>query len=182
MVAEVVPYHWATILPQAPVAERPHVLPPEWQKEYTELRSSPPRQRQPLSDREVLGFLRRTLFDIQRTSARTLAAVSESYDLIRFADNLSNPLYRSADTFRGNLAATRPIQSIAIEDAVSSHRFKIGQSVNYKSGPIGVGSGSGVYKITRLLPPEGDDFQYKIKSAAEPHEKIVKESQLDRAG
>ena len=71
---------------------------------------------------------------------------------------------------------------MAIEDAVRSHRFKIGQSVNYTLGPFGVGSGSGVYKITQLLPPEGDDFQYKIKSAAEPHEKIVKESQLDRAG
>jgi len=175
----------ATILPQAPVAERPHVLPPEWQKEHSEVGSPLPfRQRQPLSDREVLGFFRRALFDIQRTSARTLTAVSESYDLIRFADNLSNPLYRSADTIRGNLvhAATRPIQSIAMEDAVSSHRFKIGQSVNYTSGPFAQAVASGVYKITQLLPPEGDDFQYKIKSAAEPHERVVKESQLDRAG
>src|SRR5262249_18340844 len=108
---------------------------------------------------------------------------SESYDLIRLADNLSNPLYRSADTIRGNLvrAATRPIQSIAMEDAVSSHRFKIGQSVNYTSVPFGVGSGSSIYKITQLLPPEGDDFQYRIKSAAEPHERVAKESQLDRA-
>ena len=135
----------------------------------------------PLCPRSV-GFPRRALFDIQRTSARTLTAVSESYDLIRFADNLSNPLYRSADAIRGNLAATRPIQSMAIEDAVRNHRFKIGQSVNYTSAPFGVGSGSGVYKITQLLPPEGDDFQYKIKSAAEPHERVVKESQLDRAG
>jgi hypothetical protein len=132
----------------------------------------------------VLDFLRRALFDIQRTSARTLAAVSESYYLIRFADNLSNPLYRSADTIRGNLvcAATRPIQSVAMEDAVSSHRFKIGQSVNYTSGPFGAGSASGVYKIMQLLPPEGDDFQYKIKSAGELHERVAKESQLDYAG
>jgi len=167
------------------VAERPHVLPPEWQKEHSELDSPLPfRQGQPLSDREVLSFLHRALFDIQRTSARTLATVSEPYDLIRFADNLSNPLYRSADTIRGNLvrAATPPIQSIAMENAVSSHKFRIGQSVNYTSGPFGVGSGSGVYKITQLLPPEGDDFQYKIKSAAEPHERVAKESQLDRAG
>ena len=65
-------------------------------------------------------------------------------------------------------------------DAVSNHKFKIGQSVNYTSGPFGAASVSGVYKITRLLPPEGDDFQYKIKSAAEPHERVAKESQLDR--
>ena len=40
----------------------------------------------------------------------------------------------------------------------------------------------GIYQITQLLPPEGDDFQYKIKSAAEPHERVAKESQLDRIG
>jgi hypothetical protein len=68
------------------------------------------------------------------------------------------------------------------EASVTSHKFKIGQSVNYTSGPFGAGSVSGVYQITQLLPPEGDDFQYKIKSAAEPHERVAKESQLDRVG
>ena len=64
---------------------------------------------------------------------------------------------------------------------MSNHKFKIGQTVNYTSGPFGAGRASGVYKITRLLPPEGDDFQYKIKCAAEPHERVAKESQLGRA-
>jgi len=68
-----------------------------------------------------------------------------------------------------------------MEDAVSNHKFKIGQTVNYTSGPFGAGSARGVYKITRLLPPEGDDFQYKIKCAAEPHERVAKESRLGRA-
>ena len=67
-----------------------------------------------------------------------------------------------------------------MENAVSDHKFKIGQSVNYTSGPFGAGIATGVYKITRLLPPEGSDFQYKIKSTAEPHERVAKESQLDR--
>jgi hypothetical protein len=67
-----------------------------------------------------------------------------------------------------------------MEAALTSHKFKIGQSVNYTSGAFGIGSG--VYKITQLLPPEGDEFQYRIKSAAEPHERVAKESQLDRAG
>ncbi len=43
---------------------------------------------------------------------------------------------------------------------MSNHKFKVGQ--------FGAGRGSGIYKITQLLPPEGDDFQYRIKSAAEP--------------
>jgi hypothetical protein len=76
--------------------------------------------------------------------------------------------------------ATRRIEAITMENAVSNHKFKIGQSVNYTSGPFGAGIATGVYKITRLLPPEGNDFQYKIKRAAEPHERVAKESQLDR--
>jgi hypothetical protein len=67
-----------------------------------------------------------------------------------------------------------------MESAMSDHKFKIGQSVHYTSGPHGRGSSTGVYKITQLLPPEGDDRQYRIKSASEPHERVVKESQLAR--
>ena len=37
------------------------------------------------------------------------------------------------------------------------------------------------YKIIQLLPPEGGDFQYRIKSADEAHERVAKESQLDRS-
>jgi hypothetical protein len=65
-----------------------------------------------------------------------------------------------------------------MESDLSDHKFKIGQSVLYTSGPYG--RGGGVYKITQLLPPEGDDRQYRIKSASEPHERVVKESQLHR--
>jgi hypothetical protein len=64
---------------------------------------------------------------------------------------------------------------------MSDHKFKIGQSVNYTSGPFGAGRPSAVYKITKLLPPEGDDFQYRIKSGSEPNERVAKESQLNRA-
>ncbi|MGH6674326.1 MAG: hypothetical protein ACRECV_20450 [Xanthobacteraceae bacterium] len=60
------------------------------------------------------------------------------------------------------------------------HKFKVGQSVSFTSGPFGRGGTNGVYTVTLLLPPEGDDFQYRIKNANEPHERVVKESQLDR--
>lgn len=49
------------------------------------------------------------------------------------------------------------------------------------AGSFGRGDASHVYKITQLLPSESDDFQYRIKCAGEPHERVVKESQLDRA-
>ena len=37
---------------------------------------------------------------------------------------------------------------------------------------------SGVYKITQLLPAEGEAFQYRIKNVKEPHERIAKEYEL----
>jgi len=63
---------------------------------------------------------------------------------------------------------------------MSQHKFKVGQMVNYASGPFGPGGANNVYKVTQLLPAEGDDFQYRIKSPAEPHERVAKESQLSR--
>ena len=63
---------------------------------------------------------------------------------------------------------------------VPEHKFKVGQSVSFTSGPFGRGGANGIYKVMQLLPPEGDDCQYRIKSADEPHERVVKESQLSR--
>jgi hypothetical protein len=68
-----------------------------------------------------------------------------------------------------------------MERVVSDHKFKVGQTVHYTGRPFDAASSSNLYKVTQLLPPEGGDFQYRIKSAAEPHERVAKESQLDRA-
>ena len=68
-----------------------------------------------------------------------------------------------------------------MEGSVHEHKFKVGQSVSFTSGPFGRGGTNSIYKVTQLLPPEGDD-QYRIKNADEPHERVVKESQLDRIG
>jgi hypothetical protein len=66
------------------------------------------------------------------------------------------------------------------ESHLSDHKFKVGERVLYTSGPFGRGAAGGVYKVTQLLPSEGDDRQYRIKSADEPHERVVKESELHR--
>jgi hypothetical protein len=63
---------------------------------------------------------------------------------------------------------------------LGDHRFKVGQSVNYTPGPRSQAGSSGVYKITQLLPPEGDERHYRIKSADEPHERVAKETDLKR--
>jgi hypothetical protein len=55
------------------------------------------------------------------------------------------------------------------------HKFKIGERVNYFSRE----RASGSYQVTQLLPSEGDTYQYRIKNANEPHERVVKEHELD---
>jgi hypothetical protein len=53
---------------------------------------------------------------------------------------------------------------------MSAHKFKIGQHVNYNPrGPSGRGvprsdHPTGVYQIAQLMPPAGDEPQYRIKS------------------
>jgi hypothetical protein len=42
-------------------------------------------------------------------------------------------------------------------------------------------SGNGAYQIVKLLPSDGDEHQYRIKSTDEAFERVAKESQLDRS-
>jgi hypothetical protein len=67
-----------------------------------------------------------------------------------------------------------------MESFLPEHKFKIGQTVRFTSGPFGRGAITGTYQVTQLLPAEGDEYQYRIKSANEPHERVAKESQMDR--
>jgi hypothetical protein len=39
----------------------------------------------------------------------------------------------------------------------------------------------GDYKIVRQLPDDGGELQYRVKSVREPHERVVKESELTTA-
>ena len=66
-------------------------------------------------------------------------------------------------------------------DGVSDHKFRVGQEVYCTSAPHGSGWRGGVFKIMQLLPAEGGNYQYRIKSADQPHDRVVKESELDRA-
>ena len=63
---------------------------------------------------------------------------------------------------------------------MAQHKFRIGDSVHFTSGMVGRGGASGIYEVVRLLPTEGDEFQYRIKSATEAHERVAKQSQLER--
>jgi len=60
-----------------------------------------------------------------------------------------------------------------------AHKFRVGQTVLYTSSPISRPGASGTYKVVKLLPSDGDDYQYRIKNPGEAFERVAKESQLD---
>lgn len=58
------------------------------------------------------------------------------------------------------------------------HKYKVGQAVDYSPGRWGVPTSSREYEVLRLLPFEGGDLMYRIKSTAETFERVAKESEL----
>jgi hypothetical protein len=60
-------------------------------------------------------------------------------------------------------------------------KFKTGQHVRFTSDTIGRPGASGVYSVMKVLPHEHEEQQYHIKSGAEPHERVVRESQIEKA-
>jgi hypothetical protein len=82
--------------------------------------------------------------------------------------------------FRGALR-TRTVRRLEFESSMlKTHKFQIGQTVYFTSRPIGHMAVNDVYQIVKLLPSDGEDYQYRIKSANEAFERVAKESQLDR--
>ena len=65
---------------------------------------------------------------------------------------------------------------------LKEHKFSIGQTVYFASRPIGQMAVNGTYRIVKLLPSDGYDYQYRIKSAAEAFERVAKEHQLEYTG
>jgi hypothetical protein len=88
------------------------------------------------------------------------------------------------------LSAAKPILAVetatvtiaqvtALASALKTHKYRVGQTVFYTSSPISRPGASGSYKVVRLLPSDGDDYQYRIKNPGEAFERVAKESQLE---
>jgi hypothetical protein len=59
------------------------------------------------------------------------------------------------------------------------HKFKIGDTVLLTS--VNRNVPGGLYDVTKLLPHNGHEFEYRIMSASEEHERVARESELTRA-
>jgi len=58
------------------------------------------------------------------------------------------------------------------------HKFPVGTRVLFTASNVARPAASGSYEVIRLLPTDGDDCQYRIKSSTEAFERVAKESQL----
>jgi hypothetical protein len=63
---------------------------------------------------------------------------------------------------------------------VASHRFKVGQIVTIKPA-LSRNVPGGVYIATKQLPENRGEFEYRIKSVEELHERVARESELTKA-
>jgi len=60
------------------------------------------------------------------------------------------------------------------------HKYKVGDLVGFAPGRRSMPASSGVYKIVRLVPPDGGENVYRVKSASEPFERTAREIELSR--
>jgi hypothetical protein len=109
-----------------------------------------------------------------RSTARRKASARRARSAVR------QPEVNGAATVQ--IAAITVAQVTAIGSGFHTHRFQVGQTVFYTSSPISRPGASGSYKVVRLLPSDGDDYQYRIKNPGEAFERVAKESQLELEG
>lgn len=65
-------------------------------------------------------------------------------------------------------------------ELLKMHKYTVGQHVRFTAGPYSRAGTSAGFTIVRLMPPDGDEHQYRIKSLDEAFERVARESQLDR--
>ena len=60
------------------------------------------------------------------------------------------------------------------------HSFAVGQMLEFDPGKFDGTAARGSYTVVRLLPNDGSDREYRVRSARDGHERVVRESQLRR--
>jgi hypothetical protein len=64
---------------------------------------------------------------------------------------------------------------------MAARKFAVGQTVRFSPDRVQLRSARGQFKVLRLLPEDASIFQYRVKSEADGHERIVREDQLARS-
>src|ERR1700709_1221791 len=88
--------------------------------------------------------------------------------------------YTNIRTFQSATATgPRHGRHFGVMEKALKHKFVVGETVYFTASNVARPAASGTYEVIRLLPTDGDDCQYRIKSSTEAFERVAKESQLD---
>lgn len=63
--------------------------------------------------------------------------------------------------------------------AMPDHKFRIGEIV-FLTPSLDRNVPGGAYVVTRQLPEQHGEFEYRIRSVHEPHERVARESELKK--
>ena len=74
----------------------------------------------------------------------------------------------------------QPVQAPEPASVNTAYKYKVGDAVYFTSPSFGRAAASGAYTVIKVLPSDGEDRQYRIKSSVEAFERVAKESQLER--
>ena len=66
-------------------------------------------------------------------------------------------------------------------ETISPHLYHAGQKVRFSRGSPFRNTGDNDYEVLHQLPSRDGECQYRIRSSREPHERVVKEGEIDRA-
>ena len=58
------------------------------------------------------------------------------------------------------------------------NKFRVGQMVDFVPSDVGTAPLARAYKILRLLPRDGNDLRYQIKTISEAFDRTARESEL----
>ena len=61
---------------------------------------------------------------------------------------------------------------------MASSKFKVGQMVDFVPSNRGMPASARSYKVVRVMPNEGGEQLYRIKTIAEAFERVARESEL----
>ena len=61
-----------------------------------------------------------------------------------------------------------------------TYKFHLGETVQLLP-PMSRHASGGVYEVTKKLPERAGEYEYRIKSINEPHERVVSESDLEKS-
>lgn len=90
--------------------------------------------------------------------------------------NKPSELYKNALPLRQARPAQR--RGRALGPSIAGHKFEVGQSLYFSPSIYEAATRKGLFRVVSLLPTDGGDNQYRLKSETDGHERVVREAQL----